>query len=92
MLTEQLDQISAANTQAEAAAKARAEKLITEAGAWAEERIKTAADEAAASLAVDTRKGMAGAMKQMNRQIWAAWICTATAACAAIGSVAVLWL
>jgi len=92
MLTEQLDQIAAANVQAEAAAVKRAEKLITEAGVWLEKRARdaftAAADAAAAKFVAETQD----AKKELRKTVWATWICAATAACAAIGSVAALWL
>lgn len=71
---------------------ARQEGLFGWLAAHAASLAKGSAARAVANVVAETRKGMTDAMKQMNRQIWAAWICTATAACAAIGSVVVLWL
>jgi hypothetical protein len=92
MLTEQLDQISASNVQAENAAKARGEKLINEGTAWAAQKIREAGDAAAAKFNSEVEKALADAKKQMDRAIMAIWMAAAAAACAAIGTVAVLWL
>jgi hypothetical protein len=92
MLTEQLDQISAANAMAENAAKAKGERLITEGADWAAKKIQEAGETVAARIVAEAQKELADAKKQLNRATAAVWFAAAAAACAAVGAVAVMWL
>jgi hypothetical protein len=91
MLTEQLDQISAANVQSEAAAKARGEKLITEGTEWACKKIREAGDAAAAQIVTEVQKELADAKKGLNRAVALAWICAGGAVAASTSAIVLLW-
>jgi hypothetical protein len=92
MLTEQLDQISAANVQAENAAKARGEALISQGSEWAAKKIREAGEAAAARFNTEVEKAQADAKKDLVRAAAAVWIAAGMAGAAALGAFAVLWL
>jgi transcriptional activator TraM len=91
MLTDQLDQISAANLQAENAAKARGEKLITEGTEWATKKIREAGEAAAARVNTEVEKALADAKKGLNRAVALAWICAGSAVAASASAIVLLW-
>ena len=88
MAAELSDQVSAALALADTTAKARSERLITEAAKWSAEQIRGAG----AEVVAETQKELADANRQLGRAIAAVWIAASATACAAIGAVAVLWL
>jgi hypothetical protein len=77
----QADRVTAASTQAVADAKKEAEALLTEAGEWAETRIKAAGEAAAAMVLSDLRQETPRAERARRGAVRAAW------ATAAIGLV-----
>jgi hypothetical protein len=82
------DQVSAALVLADTTAKARSERLITEAAKWSSEQIRGAG----ATAAAEAQKELADAKRQLERAAKAFWIAAAASVCAGIGTVAVLWL
>jgi hypothetical protein len=91
MLTEQLDQITAANIQIETTAKAKAEKIITHAAAWAEKRIKDAGEAATAAMIAAIENARSDAKKQLTRVTFLALLCAAGCFPATVGTVVMLW-
>ena len=69
----QADRVTAASTQAVIDAKREAEALLNEAGDWIEKRIKTAGDEAAASVLASLRQETQKSERAMQMAVRAAW-------------------
>jgi hypothetical protein len=72
----QADRVTAASTQAVADAKKEAEMLLTDAGAWIDERMKAAGEAAAALLLVELRQETQAAQKARLAMVRAAWLMT----------------
>jgi hypothetical protein len=68
------DRVAAASTQAIADAEKVSEKLITEAGIWAETRIKAAGEAAAAAVMNEVRSDLLKAQHASRTAVGAAWI------------------
>ena len=82
---QQADRVTAASTQIIADAKAAAELIVTEAGAWAETRIKTAGEAAAASVLLTLKQETAKAERAGRAATRAIWIVAVIAAVALSG-------
>jgi predicted nucleic acid-binding protein len=81
----QVDRVTAASTQAVVDAKAAAELIINEAGEWAEARIKSAGEAAAASVLSTLRQETGRAERASRAATRAIWIVAAVAAVALSG-------
>lgn len=92
MLADQLDQISATHVQALEAARAAGDALVLKSAQWAAERIREAGEVASASLAADVSRELSAARARLERATWAVWFAAGIALCAAVGTLAVLWL
>ena len=77
---QQADRVTAASTQAVVDAKAAAEMIVTEAGKWAETRIKTAGEAAAASVLLTLKQETAKAERAGRTVTRAIWIIAVIAA------------
>ncbi len=87
---QQADRVTAASTQAVVDATKAAELLLTEAGAWAETRLKAAAETAAAMVVADIRQETAKverASRAATRAAWATAFCAAVIVCGLAGMV-----
>jgi hypothetical protein len=82
---QQADRVTAASTQAVVDAKAAAEMIVTEAGTWAETRIKTAGEAAAASVLLTLKQETAKAEQAGRIATRAIWIVAVIAAVALSG-------
>jgi hypothetical protein len=71
---QQADRVAAASTRAVADAENVSEKLVTEAGIWAETRIKAAGEAAAAMVIREIRSDLLKAQRASRTAISAAWI------------------
>jgi hypothetical protein len=71
---QQADRVAAASTRAVADAENVSEKLVTEAGMWAETRIKAAGEAAAAMVIREIRSDLLKAQRASRTAISAAWI------------------
>jgi hypothetical protein len=95
IMTAALDQASAANVQAEAAARTKAEAIVTKAGEWAAERIKEAGDLAVARLQAEAQKAHADTAVVSQRARWAttaALVCAVAALAASASTVVAIWV
>lgn len=70
----QADRVTAASTQAVADARQTAELLLSEAGEWAEARIKAAGESAAAALLAEIRQEKAKVVRLSRTAVVAAWV------------------
>lgn len=94
IMTSTLDQVSAANVQAETAARAKAEAIVTKAREWAADRIRLAGETAAARIQADLGKAEAEAQAIGRRLKWAviaAVVCSAAALSATASTVVAMW-
>jgi hypothetical protein len=94
ILTTAMDQASAANVQAEAAARAKAEAIVTKAGEWAADRIKEAGDQAAARIQAEAQKAhedTAVVTWKVKMTMTAAVICSVAAFAASVSTVLAIW-
>jgi hypothetical protein len=66
-IAEALNQVAAVNQQAEAAVKAKAEAIVTQAGAQAAERIRVAGEAVAARILADMQKVQKSATADARR-------------------------
>jgi hypothetical protein len=71
---QQADRIAAASTQAVSDAEKVSERLITEAGLWAETRIKAAGEAAAATVINEIKSDLLKAQHASRTAVGAAWI------------------
>jgi hypothetical protein len=71
---QEADRVAAASTRAVADAENVSEKLVTEAGIWAETRIKAAGEAAAAMVIREIRSDLLKAQRASRTAISAAWI------------------
>ena len=82
---QQADRVTAASTQAVVDARVAAETIINGAGAWAETRIKTAGEAAAASVLLTIKHETVKAERASRAATRAAWIIAVIAAVALSG-------
>jgi capsular polysaccharide biosynthesis protein len=95
ILTTAMDQASAANVQAEAAARAKAEAIVTKAGEWAAERIKDAGDQAAARIQTEAQKAhedTAVVTRKVQMAMAAAVVCAVAALAESVSTVVAIWV
>ena len=71
---QQADRVTVTSTQIVADAKAAAEMIVNEAGEWAETRIKTAGEAAAASVLLTLKQETVKAERASRTAVRAAWI------------------
>jgi len=89
IMTDGLNQMSAASAQAEAAARVKAEKIVTQGADWASERIRQAGDAVVAKIAAERQAlqdEAATVTRWVKRGIVAAALCGMAAVAAAAGA------
>jgi hypothetical protein len=95
IMTTGMDQVSAANVQAEAAARAKAEAIVTKAGEWAAERIREAGDIAVARI-LSAEERLQSSAKPSGQPLQVAMlvivICSVAALAASAGTVVAMWV
>ena len=94
MLTEQADQLAAGSVMAENAAKAKAEKIISQGSDWAARKITEAGEKATAAMLAEREKAEAALDRVAQWVRWAviaAAICSTAAAAAAVSTLVLVW-
>jgi vacuolar-type H+-ATPase subunit H len=94
IVAEALTQAAAANAQTEAAAREKAEAIVTKAGEWAAERIREAGETAATRILTDAQKVQvqsAIASQRIWRATIVAVVCSLAALAAAVSALVKLW-
>jgi hypothetical protein len=95
VLTQALDQVSVVNAQADAAARAKAEAIVTKAGEWAAERIKEAGDQTVSRIEAQAQKAQASIAIIAHETKWmkiAAVVCSVAASAAAASTAVAVWV
>jgi hypothetical protein len=94
IVAEALTQTAAATMRTEAAARDKAEAIVTKAGEWAAERIREAGDTAATRILTDAQNlqiQSAIATKRTRRATIVAVVCSLAALAAAVSAIVKLW-